>query len=139
MRNEIKTVVFWLVIIISGVLLWQGVRNAPPSDKTPEISYSEFLTQVEGGNVATVTVKGTHVYGKYRDGRQFHVTAPASQEAMIQSLREKKVEIWFQDTPNDSWQTWLLNLAPLILLGVLWLIMIRQMRRRQGAARPPGT
>src|SRR5438876_3414284 len=47
---------------------------------------------------------------------------------MITTLRDKSVNITIKDISNGSWPTWLLNLAPLILLAALWFFMIRQMQ-----------
>jgi cell division protease FtsH len=47
---------------------------------------------------------------------------------MYKMLRDKNVNITVKDVQSGSWPTWLLNLAPLILLGALWFIMIRQMQ-----------
>ncbi len=33
-----------------------------------------------------------------------------------------------RDASSGSWPSWLLNLAPLILLAALWFFMIRQMQ-----------
>ena len=72
------------------------------------------------------------VEGSYRDGSSFQVTAPPNQDAMVQTLRQKNVEIWYKNsaksgTPEQLLATW----APLVLLGVLWFIMIRRMKARQ--------
>jgi len=56
---------------------------------------------------------------------------PTSQGALLESLREKNVEIWFRDAANGSWPLQLLGTwAPLLLLAALWFFMIRQMQRR---------
>ena len=128
LNSTVKTVVFWLVIVISGFLLWQVVKSGG-EQRVPETSYSEFLSQVEGGNVRKVTISKTQIIGTYGDGRSFRVVAPMSQEEMLQTLHHNNVEIWFMDTADASWPTWLLNIAPLILLAALWFFMIRQMRR----------
>ena len=136
MNSTIKTVVFWLVIVLSAFLLWQVVKSDHNEQKTPEISYSEFLSQIDAGNVAQVTISKAHAYGKYRDGSSFRVTAPTSQEGMLQALHQKNVEIWFRDdATSGGWPAWLLNLAPLILLAALWFFMIRQLHARQARTR----
>jgi cell division protease FtsH len=128
---SVKKVVFWLVIVISAFLLWQVVKAGQNEPKTVEVSYSEFLSQIEAGNVINVTISGNVVNGHYRNGNSFRVTTSASQEVLIEKLREKNVEIWFKDSSNGGRRAWLLNLAPLILLAALWFFMIRQMRLRQ--------
>jgi ATP-dependent Zn protease len=63
MEKTMKRVVFWLVIVISATLLWQVVRKGPTEQTTPEISYSEFLSEVEAGNVSKVTISRNEVLG----------------------------------------------------------------------------
>jgi cell division protease FtsH len=133
----IKTAVFWLVIAAVAFLLWQGVTRSPNAPKIPEISYSEFLSEVEAGNVSKVIIIRNRIDGSYRDDRSFRVTAPASQEGMLQTLHQKGVEIWFRDAPSGDWSTSVMNLLPLILLGILWFYMIRQINLRK-AQKPEG-
>ena len=131
MNSTVKTLVFWLVIMVSVFLLWQSVGVKPDAPKIPEISYSEFLSQVEGGNVSRLTISQNQVRGQYRDNSSFRVTVPMSQEGMLQTLRQKNVEVWVTDAANQDWPTRLMNFAPLLLLGALWLFMIRQMKSKQ--------
>jgi cell division protease FtsH len=127
----IKRAVFWLVIVISVFLLWQVLKSSPNTQKIPEISYSEFLSELETGNVSKVIISKNQIDGRYRDGRSFRVTAPTSQEGMLQILHQKGVEIWFRDAPSGDWSTWLMNFVPIILLGALWFFMIRQINLRK--------
>ena len=130
MNSTVKTVVFWLVIVLSGVLLWQVVvRGANSGAKERDITFSEFLSQVDQGNVSEVTMIGQEVRGKFKnDKASFHTIAPSSYPDMIKELRDKGVNITVKDAQGGGWPTWLLNLAPFILLGALWFIMIRQMQ-----------
>ena len=131
MNSTAKTVVFWIVIAFSAFLLWKTVSAKPNVRGAPEISYSEFLSQVESGSVLRVTISQTQVDGLNRDNSPFRVTAPASQEGMLQTLHQKNVEIWFRDTPSGGWPATLMNLLPLLLLAALWFFMIRQMKSKQ--------
>lgn len=128
--SSLKTIVFWIVVALAAFFLWQTVKTGR-TQKTPEISYSEFLSQVESSNVVKVTISKNEVNGKYRDNAFFHVIVPSSQEGMLQALRQKNVEIWYRDVNGGDFRTWLLNLAPLILLAALWFFMIKQIRSRQ--------
>ncbi len=128
MNSTVKTVVFWLVIVLSGVLLWQVVKAGGTGAKNKDINFSEFMSNVDQGNVASVTVSGTDVTGQFHDKSGFHTTVPPNYSDMYKVLREKNVNISVKDVQSGSWPTWLLNLAPLILLGALWFIMIRQMQ-----------
>lgn len=137
MNRTFKTVVFWLVLGISALLLWEVVKAAHEGPSA-EISYTRFMSEVEAGNVDNVTVAGQQIRGWYREGKgSFHAVGPSSQSAYLDALRNKNVEVRFQDTQSCSLPLTLLGTwAPLILLGALWFFMIRQMQK--GRRSPPG-
>ncbi|HTZ84989.1 MAG TPA: ATP-dependent metallopeptidase FtsH/Yme1/Tma family protein [Candidatus Acidoferrales bacterium] len=130
MNRTLKTVVFWAVISLSAMLMWETVRSKSGDQRQPEISYSQFMSEVDAGRVANVRIRGSEINGTYRDGKnQFHLIGPANPEVYTDTLRAKGVEVWFRDANSGSLPvlgTW----APLLLLGALWFFMIRQMQRR---------
>ena len=129
MNSTVKTVVFWLVIVVSALLLWQVVKNSNAGQKEKDVNFSQFMSDVDQGNVKEVTITGMEVHGKYRnDNSGFHTTVPANYPDMIKALRDKGVAMTFRDMNSGGWPSWLLNLAPLILLAALWFFMIRQMQ-----------
>ncbi len=129
MNSTVKTILFWLVIVLSCVLLWQVVKAGGSGAKDAEINFSEFMSQVNQGNVSEVTIIGTEVRGKYRaDKKGFHTTVPSNYPDMIKQLQDKSVIITVKDAQSGNWPSWLLQIAPLILFGALWFIMIRQMQ-----------
>jgi cell division protease FtsH len=128
-NSTVKTVVFWLVIGVSALLLWQVIQAGRSGQKDKEVNFSQFMTDVDSGNVREVTVNGMEVRGKYKDNSAFHTTVPANYPDMIKTLRDKNVTTTFRDMNNGSWPLQLLGTwAPLILLGALWFFMIRQMQ-----------
>jgi cell division protease FtsH len=132
MNRTIKTILFWVIIVVSALLLWQVVRSSPEDQRTPEISYSQFISKVEAGEISRVDIAGSRIRGQYRDGTgAFRLIGPSNPAIFLDTLRDKGVEIWFKDVPVDSLPLQLLGTwAPLILLGALWFFMIRQMQRR---------
>ncbi len=129
MNSTVKTVIFWLVIVVSAILLWQVVRSGSAAQKEQPINFSEFLTNVDQGNVSEVTINAQELRGKFKDQKAFSTTAPVNYPDMIKALRDKGVNINVRDVTNGSWPLQLLGTwAPLILLAALWFFMIRQMQ-----------
>ncbi len=129
MNSTVKTVIFWLVIVLSAFLLWQVVRTGSNGPKEKAINFSQFLENVDQGNVKEVTITAQEVRGKFKDDTGFNTTAPANYPDMIKNLRDKGVNINIRDVTNGSWPLQLLGTwAPLILLAALWFFMIRQMQ-----------
>jgi cell division protease FtsH len=128
-NSTVKTVVFWSVIVVSAFLLWTVVKQGSAGQKDKEVNFSEFMGHVDQGDVNDVTIIGMEVRGKLKsDNSLFHTTVPANYPDMIKTLRDKNVTITIKDISNGSWPSWLLNLAPLVLLAALWFFMIRQMQ-----------
>ena len=129
MNSTVKTVVFWLVIVLSAFLLWQVVKAGSTGQKEKEINFSQFLLDVDQGNVKEVTINLQEIRGKFAtDGSPFHTIVPTNYPDMYKTLRDKGVNMTVRDASSGGWPSWLLNLAPLILLAALWFFMIRQMQ-----------
>jgi cell division protease FtsH len=128
-NSTVKTVVFWLVIGISALLLWQVIKMGRDGQKDKIVNFSQFLSDVDQGNVKEVTILGQEVSGKYRDNSAFHTIIPPGYSEMYKTLNDKHVEVTVKDINNGSWSLQLLGTwAPLLLLGALWFFMIRQMQ-----------
>jgi cell division protease FtsH len=130
-NSTVKTVLFWLLIVVSAVLLWEVVKGARDGQKDAELNSSQFITDVDQGKIHELTVNGMEVRGKLTDGQQFHTTMPTNYftPEMLNNLQSKGVTINFRDVNSGSLPLQLLGTwAPLILLGALWFFMIRQMQ-----------
>ena len=129
MNSTVKQVVFWLVILLSGVLLWSVVKNNSTGVKEREVNFSQFLAEVDQGKIKDVTVYGPEVRGNYRDEKAgFHTTVPANYTDMYKSLRDKGVNITVKDVSGGGWPSWLFQMLPLVVILGLWFFMIRQMQ-----------
>jgi cell division protease FtsH len=130
-NSTVKTVLFWLLIVVSAVLLWEVVKGARDGQKDAELNSSQFITDVDQGKIHELTVNGMEVRGKLTDGSAFHTTMPTNYftPEMLNNLQSKGVNINFRDINSGSLPLTLLGTwAPLILLGALWFFMIRQMQ-----------
>ena len=129
MNSTVKQVVFWLVILLSGILLWSVVKNNNTGVKEREINFSQFLNEVDQGKIKDVTVYGAEVRGDYLNEKAtFHSTVPPNYTDMYKTLRDKGVNITVKDVSGGGWPSWLLQMLPLVIILGLWFFMIRQMQ-----------
>ena len=127
MNSTVKTVLFWLMILVAAFLLWKVVQMSTGSQKDAEVSFSDFQQKIDQGTIKEVTVDGQEVRGKYTDGNAFHTTVPLGYNDMYKSLQTKGVVVNVRNANGGSW-TLILNLLPFALLAGLWFFMIRQMQ-----------
>ena len=66
MNSTVKTVVFWVVILLSALLLWQVVRRAR-AQKDKEITFSELLLPWTTERQRSDDSVGHEVQGKYKN------------------------------------------------------------------------
>ena len=131
MNSTAKNVMFWAAILVAAGLLWTVVKTGAAAQKEKDLNFTEFLTQVEQGNVAEVVIEDQQVRGKFKDKSGFHTTgAPAfAYPELTKTLHDKGVNIVFRDLRGGFWNNGLINLMlPLVLIGAFWFFMIRQMQ-----------
>ena len=127
MNSTFKTVVLWVVLVLVGFALWKMI--APGTNgKDQEISYSAFMAKVNQGAVKDVQIANNEAHGHYTDGSQFHLIVPPNNPELVKSLTEHNVTFGFKDSQGANWTMLLFQFSPIVLLGVLWFIMIRQMQ-----------
>jgi cell division protease FtsH len=127
-----KNLVFWAIIIIIMVLLFQFFFSRP-RQTSAEKNYSEFISAVENNRVEEVETLGRNLSWKNKEGKRFKTYAPEDPE-MIKILREKGVVINAQKESDTSLLQIIINWAPMLLLVGVWLFFMRQMQIGGGKA-----
>ncbi|HKD06277.1 MAG TPA: ATP-dependent zinc metalloprotease FtsH [Bryobacteraceae bacterium] len=128
MNSNVKTIIFWLVLVCIAVLLWAVVRN---NHNKPDraLNFSEFLTEVESGNIRDVTINGNEVKGEFMNGQNaFHTIVPSNYPKLFDLLNDKKVATTITDPSSSGWISILVQSSPFILLIGFWIFMMRQMQ-----------
>jgi cell division protease FtsH len=127
-NSNVKTVIFWVVLICVAVLLWAVVRqHGGKPDRA--LNFSEFLAEVDAGNVKAVNINGSEVKGDFMSGREnFHTIVPNNYPKLFDQLSEKKVAMNFSDPSASGWVSLLVQSSPFILLIGFWIFMMRQMQ-----------
>ncbi len=135
MNPNIRNFALWVIIfllVLALVTLFQspGSRNA-----SQEVSYSQFLSDVDSGRVAGVTISGPDITGALTDGRPFQTYAP-NDPTLVSRLSQKGVN-FSAKAPSDGmpWYLALLvNWLPLIIVMAAWFFLSRQMQGANGRA-----
>ena len=125
-----KNIALWLVICLMVIMLFQVFKQ--PERGSASLSYSEFLSMVERGNVAQVTIQGENLLGISSQG-PFRTYAPKDPE-LIKLLRSKDVKITAKPEEDSNWVQVFLSWVPMLLLIGVWVFFMRQMQVGGGKA-----
>jgi len=133
-----KSLLIWAGILFGLILFVQMLDGGSRTAAGKAIPYSEFVRQVDDGNVQTVTMAtgtsgNSSISGKLESGEAFTSVAPADAN-VSDRLIGKGVAVQVKAEEQSSiWMYMLYNSLPfLLILGISFFIM-RQMQKNAGS------
>jgi cell division protease FtsH len=126
-----KNILLWVVIVL--VMLAVFSRYVPNGTQATPLNYSEFYNDVKAGRVESVVLQGDTIHGVLKDKTRFETYNPETNyTALIGELMKANVSVEGQPPKQPNFLAQLvLQLAPALLLMVVFVYLLRQM---QGAA-----
>lgn len=92
-------------------------------------SYSEFLQQVEQGNIRSVTINQDVIKGSTQNNASFSTYMPMPDQFLLSELIRKKVDVKGQAPEQQSMLLHIfINWFPMLLLIGVWVFFMRQMQ-----------
>src|SRR5262249_16413932 len=135
MNSNFRNFAIWVFIGLLLVALFNLFQSPGVHVRGNEISFSQLLSDVDGGSVQDVTIAGNQITGHYSDGRNFQTYAP-NDPGLVDRLNKKGVKITAKPTEEDvpSILGVLVNWFPMLLLIGVWIFFMRQMQSGGGRA-----
>ncbi|HXH52592.1 MAG TPA: ATP-dependent zinc metalloprotease FtsH [Sphingomicrobium sp.] len=132
-----KSLLIWVGVLF-GLVLFVQMIEGPRSAAAETVPYSEFVRQVNEGNVQSVTTAATStgnqvISGKLSGGDSFRTVAPADAN-VTERLLERGVQVQAKEAEQSSfWLILLYQSLPFILMIGLAIFIIRQMQKNAGS------
>jgi cell division protease FtsH len=130
-----KTILFWMSIVLLGVMLWKLVSANGNQSREDEPSYSLLMAKIEAGEIKEVTMylspNSYELQGEYVKpaNQKFRTIIPKESEPEVtKALRDKAVQVKVKEVRSGDWVLLLLNGLPLLLLVGFCLFLMRQMQ-----------
>ena len=126
MKNLVVGCVLGFVLFV--VLLFTLFSGPPPREDN---AYSEFIAALDDGKIDAVTVRGSRISSRLKDGHRLATSIPHPQilPGLTDRLLAKNVKITVADN-DQSAAAILVNWAPFLIcyalfFGGVWLLMTR--------------
>jgi cell division protease FtsH len=126
LSTTVKSVVFWVAMIVLVALVWNFSAKFQRNELT--VSFSEFMVWVDSGQVASVTITGNELTGLTQGKENFRTYVPPQYEGLVNRLIEKKVVVQAKEPTASPWAALLLSWAPILLLIGFWIFFMRQVQ-----------
>ena len=102
--------------------------NVPPPGGEEQVIFSDFMAQLERGDVVKVTIKGHQISGQLKNASQIRTYA-AEYPDLVKMLREKNVQIEVVPSGENPWyMSVLMTLGPLAFFLGMWVFLMRRMQ-----------
>ncbi|HHZ04822.1 MULTISPECIES: ATP-dependent zinc metalloprotease FtsH [Acetomicrobium] len=129
MNRMMKNLGLYLILIVLVVSLvnmfitpMQQTRDVAP------LSYSEFLEQVDKGNVTEVAIDGSSITGKLKDGRVFNTYAVGVGD-LAKEIAARGVNVEVKPPQAAPWWSGMVSsLFPTLLLIGAWIFILYHMQ-----------
>ena len=128
MSDLIKNLVIWTVIAVVLMSLFTGINDRNSSSE--EYNYSDFMQQVQTGQVSEVTISGREIQGSLKSGKTFMTYSPETDNsALVGELLNSKVKIASKAPEKQSFLAQIfIHWFPFLLLIGVWIFFMRQMQ-----------
>ena len=147
MKSTQWRIVSSVLILILFLYLWNQFFRLGSPERYP-ITYSQFIEQLNAGNIKSVTIRNLQVSGEFikeiniqlPDEKKtagikiFQTFLPSFQgEGLLKTLEEKKVAVTVEPAEKGSflWQI-LIGVLPWVLIIGFWVILMRRAQQVQG-------
>ena len=135
MEFSFKNLVVWIVIILSAIVLFNMFQSSGERRYSEVMAYSDFIIQLEQGNVSNATLENGQIIGNLKSGVPFKTYAPNDPQLVD---RMKNAGVRFDVKPPEENMPTLLAILiqwfPMLLLIGVWVFFFRQMQGGGGKA-----
>lgn len=123
----LKNLFLWLII---AVILISVFNNLEPRQAAQEhLTYSEFLKQVQQGNVNAVNIQDQVITGSLQSDKSFVTYMPITDPYLLPELVKKNVNVKGEPPQQESLLMHIfINWFPMLLLIGVWVFFMRQMQ-----------
>ncbi len=135
MSDLIKNLLVWTVIAVVLMSLFSGMGGRNTASE--EYNYSEFMQQVQTGQVESVVISGREITGSLKSGQTFMTFSPETDNsALVGELLNSKVKISGKAPEKQSFLAQIfIHWFPFLLLIGVWIFFMRQMQGGAGGGR----
>jgi cell division protease FtsH len=129
-NDMLKNIILWVVIAVVLMSVFNNFGSRKSVDST--MSYSQFISAVNEGQVKQVTIDGQMIRGMLGTGEKFTTYSPGD-DHLVDDLLKNHVEIKAQPPESQSLLMQIfISWFPMLLLIAVWIFFMRQMQGGTG-------
>lgn len=134
--SMVKNLLLWVVICVVLIAVFSNFSSHQPTPK--QYTYSQFVSAVDADKISSVVIQEQTVTGTTKDNQSFTTYLPMPDEALLNTLLKKGVNVEGKEPKQRSlFLHMLISWLPFILLIFLGFYFMRQMQGGGGGRGGP--
>ncbi len=126
MNSTLKSLLFWMALVVVGVLIWNVSTKLQQNEQS--VRFSDFMAAAEAGKIQSVVITGQEVTGVNAENENFRTYAPEQYEGLVNKLIERGVVVQAKEPTASPWASLIYSWAPILLMVGFWVFFMRQMQ-----------
>lgn len=132
MKPKTKNIIFFVVLILVAVIMALVVGDRTDRSKT-KATYSEFLQQVQAGEVSNATISvaktgASPVTYRLKSGSEWLTIIPRNYQEALAAMQARMVNVEIRDLTSQRLSVFL-NASPFFVLLGVWVLMVISMKK----------
>jgi len=123
----VKNLLLWMIIAAVLLMVFQNFSQPATTEK---LDYSDFIREVQSGQVAEVTISGLNIVGRKSNGQVFNTFRPYIEDPkLMDDLLAHNVRVKGVEQERDSiWTQLLVASFPILIIIAVFMFFMRQMQ-----------
>jgi cell division protease FtsH len=128
LNSTFKTGLIWIIAIGGCLLLFGVVQKSTGMNKVADIPYSDLFEKAQQGLVKDVSIDDGELRGHLKTNEEFRTNIPSEYGDLDKALRTAGVKLTIAPQKSSLPFQILINVGPILLLGVVFVLFMRQMQ-----------
>jgi cell division protease FtsH len=120
-----KNLALILLFVVVSVLIFNLFNPVTPTSE--QLPFSSVMDRIANDEVNDVTIKGEEMFGNFKTGKSFKTNLPDYPD-LVKDLRTKGIKINAEPIKESAWYNFLVVWAPLILMALWFMFIMRNMQ-----------
>ncbi len=126
---NLRNLAIWGAIVLVLIAIYSVMTNgAREGGAASKITYSQFLSRVDAGDIKTVKVQGQAIEARDRQGHPLTATGPTDTTDLQRRLEAHGADVDFVQPGAGIVGMLLINVLPILLFIGAWIFLMRQMQ-----------
>ncbi len=138
MNDMAKNLILWVIIALVLLTVFKNFDGMQTS--TQKVNYSDFVTQVDNGQVSRVLIDGYTLSGSYTNNERFEVNLPPTvrDDKLMDEMLRGGVQVEAKPIEKQSiWSQLLVASFPILVIIAVFMFFMRQMQGGGGGKGGP--